>query len=66
MLATIAAFGGALAVLAGGYALHRTRRVRRTGVRVAALVIGRRRSSSGVRQEVRGALEAVRGRAFDG
>lgn len=40
VLAAIAAFGGLLAVLAGAYGLHQARRVRRTGVRVEALVKG--------------------------
>ncbi|QIY59518.1 hypothetical protein HEP86_02640 [Streptomyces sp. RPA4-5] len=38
MLAGFAAFGGLLAVLAGAYGLRQARRVRRTGVRVEALV----------------------------
>ncbi|MFI2187045.1 DUF3592 domain-containing protein [Streptomyces sioyaensis] len=38
VLAGIAAFGGLLAVLAGAYGLGQARRVRRTGVRVEALV----------------------------
>ncbi|MGW9174404.1 hypothetical protein [Streptomyces decoyicus] len=38
VLAAIAAFGGLLAALAGGYGLRQARRVRRTGVRVEALV----------------------------
>ncbi len=38
VLAGIAAFGGLLAMLAGAYGLRQARRVRRTGVRVEALV----------------------------
>ncbi|MGY5123669.1 hypothetical protein [Streptomyces nigrescens] len=38
VLAGCAAFGGLLAMLAGAYGLRQARRVRRTGVRVEALV----------------------------
>ncbi|MFD3420104.1 DUF3592 domain-containing protein [Streptomyces decoyicus] len=38
VLAAFVVFGGLLAVLAGGYGLRQARRVRRTGVRVEALV----------------------------
>ncbi|MEU9126156.1 DUF3592 domain-containing protein [Streptomyces sp. NPDC048506] len=38
MFVGIAAFGGLLAVLAGAYGLRQAQRVRRTGVRVEALV----------------------------
>ncbi|WP_432000113.1 hypothetical protein [Streptomyces sioyaensis] len=48
VLAGIAAFGGLLAVLAGTYGLQQARRVRRTGVRVEALV---KRPPGGVSDE---------------
>ncbi|MFD7495482.1 DUF3592 domain-containing protein [Streptomyces sp. NPDC059832] len=45
VLAGITAFGGMLAVLVGAHGLHRTRRVRETGVPVRALVKRRPRAA---------------------